>query len=173
MPQPHKCIKCEHEFNFSPHNYNIAPMTSEKDPVCPKCWDEFLKSIGIGYGTTAWTKDGSAYEQMKSRIEDTKQCWCHKCIGNTLVSGSPFPITFSMTHMILCPTCGNKRCPKASDHTLECTNSNAPNQAGSVHSTTMRKTTREEKISRPGIYEVPSESYRDSSASGRPPEGTD
>ena len=33
--------------------------------------------------------------------------------------------------MFLCPTCGNKRCPKATDHRLECTNSNEPGQVGS------------------------------------------
>lgn len=35
--------------------------------------------------------------------------------------------------MFLCPTCGNKRCPKATDHELECTGSNAPGQAGSAY----------------------------------------
>ncbi len=34
--------------------------------------------------------------------------------------------------MILCPTCGNKRCPKATEHRLECTGSNEPGQKGSV-----------------------------------------
>jgi hypothetical protein len=38
-----------------------------------------------------------------------------------------------LTRMVLCVTCGNKRCPKASDHTLECTGSNAPGQKGSVY----------------------------------------
>jgi len=33
--------------------------------------------------------------------------------------------------MILCPTCGNKRCPKATDHGNTCTNSNEPGQVGS------------------------------------------
>ena len=61
MPQPHKCIKCEYEFMFSPHNHAI--VTSELEPVCPKCWDAFLATIGIGYGTTMRTKEGSAYEQ--------------------------------------------------------------------------------------------------------------
>lgn len=49
-------------------------------------------------------------------------CWCHKCNPN------PWP-----ARMILCPDCGNKRCPKASDHNLACTNSNAPGQPGSVY----------------------------------------
>jgi hypothetical protein len=35
--------------------------------------------------------------------------------------------------MRLCPTCGNKRCPHASDHDLACTNSNEPGQPGSIY----------------------------------------
>jgi hypothetical protein len=35
--------------------------------------------------------------------------------------------------MQLCPTCGNKRCPRAKDGTLECTNSNEPGQPGSAY----------------------------------------
>jgi hypothetical protein len=35
--------------------------------------------------------------------------------------------------MLLCPTCGNKRCPRASDHALACTGSNEPGQAGSIY----------------------------------------
>jgi len=36
-------------------------------------------------------------------------------------------------HMVVCPTCGNKRCPKATAHDLACTNSNEPGQAGSIY----------------------------------------
>jgi uncharacterized OB-fold protein len=35
--------------------------------------------------------------------------------------------------MILCPNCGNKRCPKASDCSLACTNSNESGQPGGVY----------------------------------------
>jgi hypothetical protein len=35
--------------------------------------------------------------------------------------------------MILCPKCGNKRCPHATDHRHECTGSNDPGQVGSVY----------------------------------------
>lgn len=38
-----------------------------------------------------------------------------------------------LTMMIVCPVCGNKRCPKASDHRLDCTRSNEPGQPGSVY----------------------------------------
>ena len=55
---------------------------------------------------------------------------CHKCLkGKIEDSGWP---TVS-TRMILCPTCGNKRCPKASNHKLKCTNSNKSGQKGSVY----------------------------------------
>ena len=38
---------------------------------------------------------------------------------------------YVLTHMIVCATCGNKRCPHATDHTLTCTGSNEPGQSGS------------------------------------------
>jgi hypothetical protein len=38
---------------------------------------------------------------------------------------------FLKVRMFLCPKCGNKRCPKATDHSLKCTNSNEPGQKGS------------------------------------------
>ena len=40
-----------------------------------------------------------------------------------------------LDRMILCPQCGNKRCPKASDHRLDCTSSNDPGQPGSAYTT--------------------------------------
>jgi hypothetical protein len=36
-----------------------------------------------------------------------------------------------MSYMILCPECGNKRCPKSTDCSLSCTGSNEPGQSGS------------------------------------------
>jgi hypothetical protein len=37
--------------------------------------------------------------------------------------------------MILCPVCGNKRCPNATDRALACTGSNEPDQPGSIYTT--------------------------------------
>ena len=34
---------------------------------------------------------------------------------------------------VLCMDCGNKRCPKATDHRLACTGSNEPGQPGSEY----------------------------------------
>lgn len=64
-------------------------------------------------------------------------CECHACIKEFGLSDSELfgnPLPLSAIKMILCPDCGNKRCPKASDHRLECTGSNEPGQAGSVYS---------------------------------------
>jgi len=43
------------------------------------------------------------------------------------------PIDFSP--MIVCPVCGNKRCPKASDYRYKCTNSNDPGQTPELEPT--------------------------------------
>lgn len=40
---------------------------------------------------------------------------------------------YSSMIMIVCPTCGNKRCPKATHHSHACTASNAPGQPGSSY----------------------------------------
>ena len=45
--------------------------------------------------------------------------------------GMSFSDRFAPTNrMILCPDCGNKRCPRATNHLNGCTNSNLPNQPG-------------------------------------------
>ena len=54
---------------------------------------------------------------------------CHKCKDKN------FAEFFKAMRMILCSECGNKRCPKASDHDLDCTDSNDPDQTGSVYTT--------------------------------------
>lgn len=35
-------------------------------------------------------------------------------------------------YMILCPNCGNKRCPQAQDHRMKCTRSNNVGQIGEL-----------------------------------------
>lgn len=58
-----------------------------------------------------------------------KKCWrCLEGVENEY----GFPVTSS--RMIVCPTCGNKRCPHATDHRLKCTDSNETGQPGSIYS---------------------------------------
>lgn len=55
---------------------------------------------------------------------DPAACWCRQCQDDRGVS-------IFRRGMILCATCGNKRCPHATSHRNACTNSNEPGQAGS------------------------------------------
>ena len=43
------------------------------------------------------------------------------------------PVTIADMRMVLCPTCGNKRCPHATDHRHACTGSNESGQRGSSY----------------------------------------
>lgn len=61
------------------------------------------------------------------------RCTCHRCIRENDIRDESGMYPFSSTRMILCPKCGNKRCPHASDHRLACTDSNEPGQTGSVY----------------------------------------
>lgn len=61
--------------------------------------------------------------------DQNKNCGqCYECLKDK-TDESGLPLT--STRMILCPVCGNKRCPKATDHQNKCTGSNATNQKGS------------------------------------------
>ncbi|HFT8208091.1 TPA: DUF551 domain-containing protein [Citrobacter freundii] len=53
----------------------------------------------------------------------TIDCWCHTCR----------PVTMSDMRFVVCPDCGNKRCPHANDHRNACTGSNEPGQIGSAY----------------------------------------
>lgn len=48
-------------------------------------------------------------------------CGCRTC----------HPLTINDMRFVICPDCGNKRCPRASDHRNACTGSNEAGQAGS------------------------------------------
>ena len=52
--------------------------------------------------------------------DQTRQDCCVRCWPSKYWLGMP---------MIVCPECGNKRCPKAAWHGYKCTGSNEPGQA--------------------------------------------
>tara|TARA_R110000851_G_scaffold303263_1_gene460799 strand:+ start:736 stop:948 length:213 start_codon:yes stop_codon:yes gene_type:complete len=65
-------------------------------------------------------------------------CNCHACIEEFDIKagdGDDFfcQLPLSSAMMILCPYCGNKRCPNASDHRNKCTGSNKSGQQGSIY----------------------------------------
>lgn len=62
-----------------------------------------------------------AYEAGNSPV--IPDCWCHTCR----------PVTMGDMRFVVCPECGNKRCPHANDHRHACTGSNEPSQEGSAY----------------------------------------
>jgi hypothetical protein len=64
-------------------------------------------------------------------MNETSVCWCIAC--NEDKTDPTTGLSVLMFRMVLCPTCGNKRCPHATNHTFACTQSNEPGQQGSVY----------------------------------------
>ncbi|MDP0940546.1 hypothetical protein [Klebsiella quasipneumoniae] len=50
-------------------------------------------------------------------------CWCRTCR----------PVVLNDMRFVVCPDCGNKRCPRANDHRNACTGSNEPGQEDSAY----------------------------------------
>ncbi|EPT2935023.1 TPA: hypothetical protein ACVS3C_001658 [Enterobacter hormaechei] len=56
-------------------------------------------------------------------------CWCRTCR----------PVVLNDMRFVVCPDCGNKRCPRANDHKNSCTGSNEPGQEGSAYPAPRRR----------------------------------
>lgn len=50
-------------------------------------------------------------------------CWCRTCR----------PVVLNDMRFVVCPDCGNKRCPRANNHRNACAGSNEPGQEGSAY----------------------------------------
>ena len=69
------------------------------------------------------------FGKKNKQPQDKTHCYCYNCNLDRTDESGHFP--YVQTRMILCPECGNKRCPHATDHNLACTGSNDPGQPGS------------------------------------------
>jgi len=68
--------------------------------------------------------------------DGSARCECHRCIAEKGLTGVELfgiALPLNACKMIVCGDCGNKRCPKASDHGNACTGSNDPGQPGSIY----------------------------------------
>lgn len=65
----------------------------------------------------------SSTELFREIGETSTKCWCRTCR----------PVNLSDMRFVVCPDCGNKRCPKANDHRNACSGSNEPGQEGSAY----------------------------------------
>jgi len=70
------------------------------------------------------------------------KCQCRRClteraaIKTVSLTGDDLttvPTNEEFVGMVVCTICGNKRCPRATDHRYKCTNSNDTGQRGSIY----------------------------------------
>ena len=61
--------------------------------------------------------------------EQKPDCWCRTCR----------PVVLNDMRFVVCPDCGNKRCPRANGHRNACTGSNEPGQEGSAYPDTLQE----------------------------------
>ena len=132
-------------------NAPLAPSDSQGKPRAPVVPDEdprdafertfkmpkHVTRCGTGYAVTAysawlahdfvrmwegWNACRAAMLQA-GNSPVAQDCWCRTCR----------PVTMSDMRFVVCPECGNKRCPHANDHRNACTGSNEPGQEGSAY----------------------------------------
>ena len=69
--------------------------------------------------------------------DELKNCLCRRCQeerdGAKTLFGAEALWNIGFAGMVTCEICGNKRCPHATDHRNDCTNSNEVGQKGSVY----------------------------------------
>ena len=65
--------------------------------------------------------NGPLVGRLKAQV--VPGCWCRTCR----------PVAINDMRFVVCPDCGNKRCPRANDHRNACTGSNEPGQEGSAY----------------------------------------
>ncbi|HGV5140188.1 TPA: hypothetical protein ACNHEP_002675 [Klebsiella pneumoniae] len=61
--------------------------------------------------------------ELSANSSENPDCWCRTCR----------PVVLNDMRFVVCPDCGNKRCPRANDHRNACTGSNEPGQKGSAY----------------------------------------
>jgi hypothetical protein len=96
---------------------------------CKSCGDDVTCLIGDGqYGGCATCH---AFETVTAPLS---QCQCIQCLRDRDERNPGIPtLPMETARMTLCANCGNKRCPRATNHRNECTNSNKPGQHGSIY----------------------------------------
>ncbi|WP_374746435.1 ead/Ea22-like family protein [Klebsiella variicola subsp. variicola] len=62
-------------------------------------------------------------DELSANSSANPDCWCRTCR----------PVVLNDMRFVVCPDCGNKRCPRANDHRNACTGSNEPGQEGSAY----------------------------------------
>ncbi len=110
-----------------PSDVFSPPPGSKVGPAMPSD-EEFFEASRLGISVL----------EVRKRREAEASCPCRRCLDErSSLEQTELPL--SMTQMILCPKCGNKRCPHANDHRNTCTGSNDPGQVGSAYEPAVAK----------------------------------
>lgn len=100
-----------------------VPPATRYGPYCARCAALELDRLRLGAGRPA----------VAPRADfGPAGCHCGSCLekaGHDPQTGLPWTVEI----MSLCTECGNKRCPKATNHELSCSGSNLPGQPGSIY----------------------------------------
>lgn len=113
FPLPKHVIRCGNGYACTEYNAWGAYEFIHK-------WEGW-RAAKLGDGSTA--APAVQAEQLSGNAEQVTKCWCHTCR----------PVTMTDMRFVVCPDCGNKRCPHANDHRNACTGSNEPGQEGSAY----------------------------------------
>lgn len=94
-----------------------------KDAWCRLLASAWVKSLPAAPKQDFREIPNSSTNNCRENAETSTKCWCHTCR----------PVTMTDMRFVVCPDCGNKRCPHANDHRNVCTGSNEPGQEGSAY----------------------------------------
>lgn len=129
--------------NFAEICSDFGPLTRAE--VSLKAWEHLRDTRGVDYANG----EGCYLLQEIPAKQETKLTWplndsnrIFFDLAHGKITQSPCPCEkcekeyrpegyLGRHFFTICPICGNKRCPKGTDHDLECTNSNEPGQKGS------------------------------------------
>ncbi|MDI3082382.1 hypothetical protein [Klebsiella quasipneumoniae] len=109
---------CPAQNHVSPAQNSVAPAQSPIDHgYRPECECSGCKDTA------------RICAELSANSSANPDCWCRTCR----------PVVLNDMRFVVCPDCGNKRCPRANDHRNACTGSNEPGQEGSAYPDTLRE----------------------------------
>lgn len=97
----------------------VTPIGRAHKMWCDSCRAAMLAAAQQPPGSEPATVPGK-WIPVSERLPD---CWCLTCR----------PVVLNDMRFVVCPDCGNKRCPRANDHRNACTGSNEPGQEGGAY----------------------------------------
>ncbi|QRU21656.1 DUF551 domain-containing protein [Klebsiella pneumoniae] len=90
--------------------------------------NENVQAINTIKATPALGSFPKTGEVQNTNPPEKRGCWCCTCR----------PVVLNDMRFVVCPDCGNKRCPRANDHRNACTGSNEPGQEGIAYPDTQQ-----------------------------------